>query len=116
MLGLGIGGQEVHLIALMRLLIVVNVGWFFISHRLPVAIAAERLGYEVHVATTITKHRSLLDSYGFIVHPIVVDRGNSQPINNLKLLGTLLGLFWRVRPDVVHLVTIKAMVLWVVGL
>lgn len=27
----------------------VNVDWFFVSHRMPIAIEARRRGYEVHV-------------------------------------------------------------------
>ena len=38
-----------------RLLIVINVDWFFLSHRLPIAIAAVEKGYEVHIATSLTK-------------------------------------------------------------
>jgi hypothetical protein len=37
-----------------RLLFIVNVNWFFISHRLPVAIQAIEKGHEAHIATTIT--------------------------------------------------------------
>ena len=34
-----------------RLLIVVNDAAFFLSHRLPIADAARKAGYEVHIAT-----------------------------------------------------------------
>ncbi len=34
-----------------KLLFVVNVDWFFMSHRLPIALEAMRRGYEVHLAT-----------------------------------------------------------------
>ena len=37
-----------------RLLFIVNVDWFFISHRLPIALQAIEKGYEMHIATTIT--------------------------------------------------------------
>jgi hypothetical protein len=35
-----------------RLLFVVNIPRFFLSHRLPIALAARDAGYEVHVATS----------------------------------------------------------------
>ena len=38
-----------------RLLFIVNTDWFFLSHRLPIALEAIKRGYEVHIATTITK-------------------------------------------------------------
>ena len=34
-----------------KILFIVNVDWFFISHRLPIAIAAKEIGLEVHIAT-----------------------------------------------------------------
>ena len=37
-----------------KLLFVVNVDWFFLSHRLPIALEAQRQGYEVHIATGLT--------------------------------------------------------------
>lgn len=86
---------------------VVNVDWFFLSHRLPVALGALRAGHEVHVATSLTQGREKLESYGFIVHPIAVDRSAAGPIELLRLFFSLLTIFWQVRPDVLHLVTIK---------
>ncbi len=63
-----------------KLLFVVNVDWFFCSHRLPIAIAAARNGYEVHVATTFTSLscRELLLSYDFILHDLCIDRSGRR--------------------------------------
>ena len=36
-----------------RLLLIVNLNWFFISHLLPIALQAIGKGFEVHIATTI---------------------------------------------------------------
>lgn len=36
------------------LIFIVNVDWFFISHRLPMVLQAIEKGYEVHIATSIT--------------------------------------------------------------
>lgn len=91
----------------MRLLVVVNVDWFFLSHRLEVALGALRAGHEVHVATSISQGRVQLEKYGFIVHPLVVDRSGAGPVGLIKLFLAFLRLFWTLRPDVLHLVTIK---------
>lgn len=95
----------------MKLLFVVNVDWFFISHRLPVALGALQAGHEVHVAATLIQGRKQLEGYGFTVHPIQVNRSGGGPIGLLALLLSLLRLFWSVRPDVLHLVTIKPVLL-----
>ena len=57
-----------------KLLFFVNVDWFFVSHRLPVAVEAINQGFEVHIATTITSHSNLLKQNGLIVHHINLHR------------------------------------------
>ena len=96
---------------LKKLLMVVNVDWFFLSHRLPIAKAALQQGYEVHLATGLTEGKERLEAYGFQVHPLQVDRSAAGPLNLLLLWWRLLRLFWRLRPDVLHLVTIKPVLL-----
>ena len=50
------------LLMAVRLLFNVNVAWFFVSHRFPLARAARKAGYEVHLAAAIdsaaTRRRS----------------------------------------------------------
>ena len=37
-----------------KLFIIVNVDWFFLSHRLPVALAAQKAGWDVTIVTADT--------------------------------------------------------------
>lgn len=90
-----------------RLLIVVNVDWFFLSHRLPLAIGAINAGYEVHIATTLTGDAAAIEEHGLIVHPQHIDRSATGLLGLFRLFLSFLRLFWAVRPDVLHLVTIK---------
>jgi glycosyltransferase involved in cell wall biosynthesis len=91
----------------MKLLFVVNVDWFFLSHRLPIALEAKRKGFEVHIATGITSKLGDLQSEGFIVHPLDIDRSSAGLFSSLNLVWQIYQVFRRVRPDLVHLVTIK---------
>ncbi len=86
---------------------VVNVDWFFLSHRLPVALGALNAGYEVHIATSLTQGREKLEAYGFKVHPIEIDRSATGLVGLIRLFSSLVRLFWAIKPDVLHLVTIK---------
>jgi len=95
-----------------RLLFIVNVDTFFLSHRLPIAEAALRAGYEVHVAAALTPGcREAFDARGIQVHALPVERSSANPFSALRLLGALVSLFGHVRPDLVHLVTIKPVLL-----
>jgi len=95
-----------------RLLFVVNVDWFFLSHRLPIALEAKRQGYEVHVAAALTDRGAELERLGLVVHPLhALDRSSTGAGAAWRTLLELWRLFRRVRPDVVHLVTIKPVLL-----
>jgi glycosyltransferase involved in cell wall biosynthesis len=91
-----------------KLLFVVNVDWFFASHRLPVALAAIESGYEVHLAAALTDAQHALRAAGIIVHPLPISRSGTNVFAELRAIGAIGALYRRVRPDVVHLVTSKS--------
>lgn len=90
-----------------KLLFLVNVDWFFISHRLPIAIAALEHGYEVHVATGITDRLPELEAHGLIVHQLPIKRGKATLGNEFSSFLKITRILRTVKPDVLHLVTIK---------
>ena len=93
------------------LLFVVNVDWFFLSHRLPIAIAAQKHGYEVHIAVGITDQDVRLKSHGLIVHSLRLERGETNPLLALRTLFDILAICRTVNPDIIHFVTIKPIIL-----
>lgn len=90
---------------------VVNVDWFFLSHRLPIALEAKRQGYQVHIATGLTDKLDELHRHGLVVHPLALDRSSTGLGNAWRTMVELWRVFRAVRPDVVHLVTIKPVLL-----
>ncbi|AUA56469.1 Glycogen synthase [Achromobacter spanius] len=90
-----------------RLMFVVNNPAFFMSHRVPVALAAQQAGYDVHVATMDGPAVADIQALGMTHHAIPMTRSGKHPLQELGTLLALVRLFRRVRPDVVHLVTIK---------
>jgi len=90
-----------------KLLFVVNVDWFFISHRLPLALAAAAEGYDVHVATGITDKLDVLRAHGLTVHPLPLLRGSTGLWAELRTFLSIWRVLRAVRPNITHLVTIK---------
>ncbi len=90
-----------------RLLFVVNSPQFFLSHRLPIAMAAREEGYEVHVATARGGGCQTIESHGFVHHELPLSRSGRNLVNELRSFLALIQLFRRVRPSIVQLVTIK---------
>lgn len=91
----------------MRILYVVSPARFFLSHRLPLALAARDAGYDVHVAVPDEPEASLVDESGLPTHRVPLKRGQSGFAAEWRFLGALRKLFRELKPDLVHLVTIK---------
>ncbi|HBS04628.1 MAG TPA: glycosyltransferase family 1 protein, partial [Leptospiraceae bacterium] len=89
-----------------RLLIVVNVDWFFISHRLPIALEAQRQGFEVHVAMGRSKEGLAMHEYPFKVHSYDWKRSRASILDEIRMFMDLYRLMRRIQPSILHLVTI----------
>ena len=94
-----------------KLLFIVNTDWFFLSHRLPIAIEAINQGYEVHIATTIANELDSLKKNGLIVHPINLHRSRTGLISVISEFKEILDIIRLIAPNIVHLVTIKPVLL-----
>ncbi len=94
-----------------KLLFVVNVDWFFLSHRLPIALEAQRQGYQVHIATVLTDKQGELERHGLVIHPLDLDRSSADLGSAWRTALQLWQIFRAVQPDLVHLVTIKPVLL-----
>jgi glycosyltransferase involved in cell wall biosynthesis len=93
-----------------RLLIVVNVPWFFVMHRLPIALMARERGAEVHIACGEGEGVEDIVSLGLPFHPLPLTRRPLAPIRDLRTVWALARLYRRLRPDVVHHVTLKPVI------
>lgn len=91
----------------MTLLFVVNAPEFFLSHRLPIAIAAREAGFEVHVATGPGVDCARITALGFVQHALPLSRSGRNLLAELFCFWRIFRLMRRVRPEIVHLVTIK---------
>lgn len=90
-----------------RLLFVVNHPRWFVTHRLALAERARVAGYEVHVATPAGERVSTILERGFPWHEIPLSRSGRNPFGELRTLLGLVRLYRRVRPHLVHHVTMK---------
>lgn len=94
-----------------KLFIVVNVDWFFLSHRLPVALAAQRAGWDVTIVTADTGRLKDVWARGLKVINLPMSRSGMNILQELTTFWFLYKLYRRERPDIVHHVGIKT-ILW----
>lgn len=84
-----------------------NDAAFFVSHRLVLAQAARAAGYRVVVATGPGQASQTIIDSGLEHRELPMTRSGTSPIAEVRLLFAIARLFRTVRPDLVHLVTIK---------
>ncbi len=94
-----------------RLLYVVTEDWFFLSHRLPMARAAQAAGFEVHVATNVADGASAIAREGFVLHPVRFWRGRLSPFATIATVLALRRIHRAVAPDLVHHVALQPTIL-----
>jgi glycosyltransferase involved in cell wall biosynthesis len=93
-----------------KLLFIVNVDWFFVSHRLPIALEAIRLGYDVYVACQFTDKHEYLQSLGLKLYPLTLSRSGMSLFSELSTVIEVFKLVLQIKPDVIHLITIKPVI------
>ncbi len=84
------------------ILYLVTEDWYFLSHRLPMALAAQQAGYRVHVATRVGKGGAEIERLGFSLHPLAWQRGSTNPFNLVANVRQVRTLYKRLKPNLAH--------------
>lgn len=90
-----------------RLLFFVTEDWYFCSHRLPLAQAAQAAGYEVALITRIRDQGESIRAQGIRVISLELSRRGLNPLRELALIVRLYAIYRRERPDILHQVAMK---------
>lgn len=90
-----------------KLLFVVTEDWYFVSHRLPLAVGAMKTGFDVVVATRVGSHGETIRAAGIRLIPFNLSRRRGNPLAEVV---ALVRLYFRERPDIVHHVALKPII------
>jgi len=96
---------------LKTLFIVVNVDWFFLSHRKEIALAAQNAGYDVTIITCNTGKKQDIEKLGLKVIDLPMDRTGTNLLKELKTFLFLFNLYRKKKPSVVHHVGLKVILI-----
>lgn len=94
-----------------KLFIIVNVDWFFLSHRKDVALAAQKAGWDVTIVTADTGKLKDIEAIGLKTINLPMSRSGMNIKEELGTMWFLYNLYKREKPDVVHHVGMKT-ILW----
>lgn len=96
---------------MLKLFIVVNVDWFFLSHRKDIALEALRTGCNVTIVTKDTGKKKEIESLGLRVIDLPMNRSGQNIKEELHTCLFLYNLYRCEKPDIVHHVGLKT-ILW----
>ncbi len=94
-----------------HLLFLVTEDWYFVSHRLALARAALAAGFRVSVATRVSRHADIIRDAGIELIAVPFRRSGLNPLREIVFLFRVVALYRRLRPDIVHQVAMKPVVL-----
>lgn len=94
-----------------RLLFLVTEDWYFLMHRLPMALAAQRAGYDVHVACRVVTKGGAIAAHGFTLHPLNWKRGSLNPVRVISTVRQVRALYVKIEPDIAHHVALQPVVI-----
>lgn len=94
-----------------KLLIVVNVDWFFLSHRKDLALSAKKEGYQVIILTKDTGQKSIIEALGFEFIDLPMSRSGTNLFKELSTLKYLFRIYKKEKPDIIHHVGLKTILL-----
>ena len=94
-----------------KLFIVVNVDWFFLSHRKGIALAAKNAGYDITIVTKDTGKLNDIKSLGLKVIDLPLNRSGQNLLQELCTCKFLYNLYRNEKPNIVHHVGLKT-ILW----
>lgn len=93
------------------ILYIVNDCRFFITHRLSIALEAKRQGFDIAVVCPIDSHSGQLTELAIRHISVPMGRGACGVLREIMAAASLFRTMYRERPDLVHLITSKPIIL-----
>jgi glycosyltransferase involved in cell wall biosynthesis len=94
-----------------KILFLATEDWFFASHFLPLVKAARDCSLDVVVAARVDRHRQMLEAAGCRVMALPVRRRSLGPASLLREVAAIVRLMRSERPDIVHCIALRMVVL-----
>lgn len=94
-----------------KLIFVVTEDWYFCSHRLQLAMRAQKAGFDVTVITRESQFGDDIRANGIRLIPLDLHRGKVSALRDMFTVFSLWRILHRERPDVIHNVALKPVIL-----
>ncbi len=93
-----------------KIVYLVTEDWYFWSHRLNLAEAARKQGYEIIVITNADEYKARIIAKGFTLIPLRLPRSVGTLFQELQSIIRLVRLYKQSGPDIVHHIALKPVI------
>ena len=93
-----------------KILFIVTEDWYFVSHRLHIAIDAISKGYSISLLTRISKHKELIERSGVEVIEWNINRSGANIFSEIRTIYSTFLAIKQSNPDIVHAVALKPLI------
>ena len=93
-----------------KILFIVSEDWYFVSHRLHLAIAAIENDYEVALLCRVSRHKEFLESKGIHVFEWPLDRSSHNPLKEIVSIYYVVKTIRVFKPNLIHSVSFKPVI------
>lgn len=93
-----------------RLIFLVTEDWYFVSHRLPLAVAAKKTGFDVTVITRCGDSCRQIEAAGIEVISFDMARRGLNPVGLVREVLGVASIYRQLKPDLVHHVALRPVV------
>lgn len=91
----------------LKLIFFVTEDWYFYSHRMPLALFAQKSGFDIVVVTRVNGHAERIRKHGFKLIPINISRRGKNPLKELRVIFQLISIYKSEAPDIAHHIALK---------
>ena len=93
-----------------KILFVVNDDSFFISHRIQLAINAQKEGFDVHILTGLSNESNEIYNFKFHIYKLNQKNTSINPISFFNSFVKVIRVLFYLKPEVLHLITVKPII------
>ena len=94
-----------------NILYIVSEDWYFLSHRLPLALEASKRGYSVNVLCKDTGKINKIRSYGFNCYELISNRSRTSIGSLFREVINIRSVVKNIKPSIIHLVAFRSILL-----
>ena len=90
-----------------KILFIITEDWYFLSHRLPIALEAIKEGFDVYLLCKINDKQKIIESYGINLINWKINRGSKNIFKDFYSIYLIYKAIKKIKPNLIFSVALK---------